>query len=51
MIVVVAWLCAGLTSAWWQLAKAPPAIDSGVGVDLTGVVTRVDGRMDERLRV
>ena len=51
VIVVFAWLCAGLTSAWWQLAKAPPAIDSGVGVDLTGVVTRVDGRMDERLRV
>ena len=50
-IVILAWLCAGLASTWWQLATAPPAIDRGTQADLSGVVVRVDGRMDERLRI
>ncbi|MED5313735.1 MAG: hypothetical protein VX698_07260 [Pseudomonadota bacterium] len=28
-IVILAWLCVGLASTWWQLATAPPAIDRG----------------------
>ena len=51
VIVFLAWTCTGITSTWWQLAQAPPAIDTGVRAVLAGVVVRVDGRMDERLRI
>ena len=50
-IIFLAWICTGITSTSCQLATAPPAIDKGVRADFTGVVTRVDGRMDERLRI
>ena len=50
-IVFLALICTGLESTWWQLAQAPPAIEKGVRADFTGVVARVDGRIDERLRI
>ena len=51
VIVFLAWICTGLASTWWQLAQSPPAIEKGVRADFTGVVARVDGRIDERLRI
>ena len=50
-IVFLAWICTGLASTWWQLAQSPPEIEKGVRADFTGVVARVDGRIDERLRI
>lgn len=51
VIVFLAWICTGLASTWWQLAQSPPAIEKGVRADFTGVVARVDGRIDEQLRI
>ena len=51
VIVFLAWICTGLASTWWQLAQSPPAIEKGVRADFTGLVARVDGRIDERLRI
>ena len=45
-IIFLAWICTGITSTWWQLAMAPPAIGKSVRADFTGVVARADGRMD-----
>ena len=44
----------GAPPAWqgsWQLCKAAPAIDRGLSVELAGMVTAVDGRLGDRLRV
>ena len=50
-VVMLAWGSAGMAAAWWQLGKAAPAIDRGLSVELAGMVTAVDGRLDDRLRV
>ena len=50
-VVMLAWGSAGMAAGWWQLGKAAPAIDRGLSVELAGMVTAVDGRLDDRLRV
>lgn len=50
-VVTLAWFGAGLLAAWWQLERAPDAIDHGFSAKLDGVITAVDGRLDSRLRI
>ena len=51
VVVMLAWGSAGMAAGWWQLGKAPAALDRGLSVELAGMVTAVDGRLDDRLRV
>ena len=51
ILVCAAWGLSGLTAASWQLARAPATLDSGVTTDLSGIIERLDGRQDGRLRV
>ena len=51
ILVCVVWGGSGLAAASWQLARAPASIGSGLTTDLAGVIERLDGRQDNRLRV
>ena len=51
ILVCAAWGLSGLTAASWQLARAPATLDTGVTTDLSGIIERLDGRQDSRLRV
>jgi len=51
VVVMFAWCGAGMAAGWWQLGKAPQAIDRGQSVELAGTITAVDGRLDHRLRI
>ena len=50
-VVMLAWCSAGMAAGWWQLGKAPQAIDRGLSAELAGTITAVDGRFDHRLRI
>ena len=51
ILVCVVWGGSGLAAASWQLARAPASIGSGLTTDIAGVIERLDGRQDNRLRV
>ena len=51
ILVCVVWGGSGPAAASWQLARAPASIGSGQTTDLAGVIERLDGRQDNRLRV
>lgn len=45
------WGLTGLAAASWQLARAPVTLETGVTTSLAGMIERLDGRQDSRLRV
>lgn len=51
ILVCAAWGLSGLAAGSWQLARAPTTLEAGVTTDLDGVIERLDGRRDSRLRV
>ena len=51
MMVCAVWGLAGLSAASWQLARAPATLATGATASLDGVIERLDGRQDNRLRV
>jgi len=50
-MVCAAWGLSGLAAGGWQLARAPASLETGVTTDLAGIIERLDGREDSRLRV
>jgi len=51
ILVCAVWGLSGLAAASWQLARAPAPVMAGLTTDLAGIVERLDGRQDNRLRV
>ena len=51
ILVCAAWGLSGLASGSWQLSRAPTTLEAGVTTDLDGIIERLDGRRDSRLRV
>ena len=50
--IAVCWLLAGMIAGGWQAMRLPDPVQTNAGtVDLSGVITRVDGRLDGRLWV
>ena len=50
--IAVGWLLAGMIAGGWQAMRLPDPVQTNAGtVDLSGVITRVDGRLDGRLWV
>lgn len=51
IMVCAAWGLSGLAAGGWQLARAPASLETGVTTDLAGIIERLDGFEDSRLRV
>ena len=46
------WLLAGMIAGGWQMMRLPQAIPAdGADAELSGIVRKVDGRLDGRLRI
>lgn len=51
VLVCTVWGLAGLAGASWQLVRAPATLETGLTASLGGIIERLDGRQDSRLRV